>query len=98
MFDLKQYRHKVISSFLNKVLEIDEEQSELSANAIEASVSEGVLAKLTHFFDYAGQCACKSSNWAFENGSELPAQKKCGQCRDCSSCNSDCSSCSGGCR
>ena len=82
--DLKIYRHKTISKFLSKVLDIEETTAEKNATAIEYSMTEDVLIKLVHFMDFMEQCTCKEPKWiksckqSLDNG-EMSA--KCSQCK-----------------
>lgn len=90
--ELKIYRHNTISDFLNKVLDIDKENSDKNASAIEYSMTEDVLVKFIHFLDFMKQCTCKEPKWV----------KSCKHTLDCGNVSEKCNNCisqkhSGGC-
>ena len=95
--ELKLYRHNVISSFLNKVLEIPKEKADLNANAIEYSMTEDVLTKLVHFLDFMEQCTCREPRWINSCQHSLENGQVSDKCTSCRADKQGCSSCCGGC-
>ena len=100
--EIKNYRHRIISEFLNQVLNIDETQSEINASKIEYSMTEDVLSNFVHFLDFMKQCSCQEPKWIKNCKHSLKdgLSEKCQSCISekkggCSSCCKD--SCSGEC-
>ena len=83
--ELKRYRHRTISKFLNNVLDIEQNEAEKNANAIEYSMTEDVLIKFVHFLDFMGQCSCKEPKWIKSCKSTLKDGKMSDKCTKCSS-------------
>lgn len=84
---IKKYRHKTITKFLNKVLDINFEKAEINANAMEYSLGNDVLERLVNFLDFMEQCSCSEPKWVKSCKSTLATGKM----------NEKCKSCSGGC-
>ena len=95
--ELKLYRHNTISDFLNIVLDIDKENSDKNASAIEYSMTEDVLIKFVHFLDFMKQCACKEPKWINSCKYSLANGKMPKNCSVCISKDKSCGSCCGGC-
>ncbi len=85
--ELKLYRHKTISKFLNNVLDIEQNEAEKNANAIEYSMTEEVLTKFVHFLDFMAQCSCKEPKWIKSCKTTLKDGKMSDKCTKCSSGN-----------
>lgn len=60
--ELKNYRYNVVSSFLRNILQVEQSCAEKDAEKLLAVLSEDVLSKLVHFFDYVEQCTFKDDN------------------------------------
>ena len=84
---LKKYRHNTIKYFLNKVLDIEPDEAEENANAIEYSMTKDVLIKLVNYMDFMEQCSCKEPKW----------QKSCKSYLQKGKLSEKCATCSGGC-
>ncbi len=84
---VKKYRHNTITNFLNKVLDIDVQSAESSAEKMEYLLDDDVLTRLVHFLDFMEQCACKEPKWVKSCKSSLKTGER----------NEKCKSCSGGC-
>ena len=92
-------RHRTISNFLEKVLQVEPEKLEEGAKSIEYSMPEEVLNKFVSFLNFMENCSCKEPKWVksykyySENGD---MQEKCKLCMkqkesfDNSSCCSGC--------
>lgn len=76
--ELEMYRHNTIVKFLNEVLEVEAESAKMNASFLEKSLSEDVLIKFVHFFDFMTQ---KISNSSVSDAS-------CNGC--CGSCHGNC--------
>lgn len=85
--EIKRYRHKTISSFLNNVLDISKSEAEKNANIIEYSMTEEVLTKFVHFLDFMAQCSCKEPKWIKSCQTALKDGKMSAKCSKCSSGN-----------
>ena len=59
----KIHRHKTISNFLEKVLQVDSERVQDSAKSIEYSMPEDVLEKFVSFLTFMENCSCKEPKW-----------------------------------
>lgn len=89
---IKIYRHNTISNFLNKVLEIDKENSDENASLIEYSMTEDVLTKFVHFLDFMEQCSCKEPKWLNSCKHSLTTGEISEKCANCvSGCGGCCS-------
>ena len=93
--DIKIYRHETISNFLNKVLNIETEQAEKNASAIEYSMTEDVLKKFVHFISFMEQCSCKEPKWIKSCKHSLESGKISEKCTTCISSGSGCGNCCG---
>lgn len=95
----KLQRHNTIANFLDKVLMIDSEKIEESANKIEYSMTEDVLEKFVRFLMFMENCSCKEPKWV----KSYKHYSKTGNMQDkCITCMSqkdkfDNSNCCGGC-
>lgn len=59
----KIHRHKTISNFLEKVLQVNSERVQDSAKSIEYSMPEDVLEKFVSFLTFMENCSCKEPKW-----------------------------------
>ena len=84
---IKKYRHKTITKFLNKVLDIELEKADYNANQIEYSMTDDVLTRLVNFLDFMEQCSCSEPKWV----------KSCKNMLETGEMSEKCKSCSGGC-
>ena len=84
---IKKYRHGTITKFLNRVLDIDIEQSEQSADKMEYSLDDDVLSRLVNFLNFMEQCSCSEPKWV----------KSCKTCLNTGEMSENCKGCSGGC-
>ena len=91
--ELKRYRHRAISKFLNNVLDIPKNEAEKNANAVEYSMTEDVLTKFVHFLDFMGQCSCKEPKWIKSCKNMLTEGKLSKKCQDCTSGSTECNCC-----
>ena len=80
---IKKYRHKTITNFFNKVLDIEEDKAEENADAIEYSVTDDVLTRLVHFMDFMEQCSCKEPKWIKSCKSTLKDGEITENCKGC---------------
>ncbi|MBQ2643949.1 metal-dependent transcriptional regulator [bacterium] len=84
---IKKYRHKTITQFLNKVLDIELKNAEYNAEQIEYSMTDDVLKRLVHFLDFMEQCSCTEPKWMQSCKTTL----KTGQIsKNCQSCSNKC--------
>lgn len=79
----KKYRHKVISEFLNQVLDIELKNAEKNADAIEYSIEDDVLAKFVYFLDFMKQCSCSEPKWMKSCKAALESGEVSEKCRVC---------------
>lgn len=93
--DIKIYRHEMISNFLNKVLNIEMQQAEKNAEAIEYSMTEDVLSKFVHFISFMEQCSCKEPKWIKSCKQALECGEISEKCINCISKGDGCGSCCG---
>ena len=84
---IKKYRHKTITKFLNRVLDIDYEKAEYNANQMEYSLTNDVLERLVNFLDFMEQCSCSEPKWV----------KSCKLTLETGKLSEKCKSCTGGC-
>lgn len=84
---IKKYRHDTITNFLNKVLDININDAEINAEAIEYSMTDDVLTRLVNFMAFMEQCTCREPKWL--NGCKSSLQN--------GNLNQKCKSCTGGC-
>ena len=84
---LKKYRHNTIKHFLNKVLDIEQNDAEENANAIEYSMTKDVFIKLVNYMDFMEQCSCAEPKW----------QKSCKSYLQNGKLSEKCSTCTGSC-
>lgn len=91
--DIKKYRHETISNFLNKVLNIEIEQAEKNASAMEYSMTEDVLSKFVHFLSFMEQCSCKEPKWIKSCKKSLEEGKISEKCTNCIATGQGCGSC-----
>lgn len=94
----KIYRHKTISNFLEKVLQVDSENVQDSAKSIEYAMPEDVLEKFVSFLSFMENCSCKEPKWVksykyYATQGEM--QDKCKTCM--TKTNFDNNNCCGGC-
>lgn len=95
----KIHRHKTISNFLEKVLQVDSERVQDSAKSIEYSMPEDVLEKFVSFLTFMENCSCKEPKWVKSYKyytSQGDMQEKCKICMT-QKANFDNSNCCGGC-
>lgn len=93
LIELKIYRHKTISNFLNKVLDIEKESADINAHALEYSMTQDVLVKFVHFLDFMEQCTCQEPKWIKSCKKSLENGEVSSKCKSCISKNSNCGSC-----
>lgn len=79
----KIFRHKTISNFLEKVLQVEPEKVEDSSTKIEYAMPEDVLDKFVQFLSFMEKCSCKEPKWVksykyFAQNGEM--QDKCLNC------------------
>ena len=60
---VKKYRHRVISEFLNQVLDIDLKKAQVNADKMEYFIEDDVLTKFVYFLDFMKQCSCSEPKW-----------------------------------
>lgn len=84
--ELKTYRHNIINTFFNQILELEQDEANTNAKALENAMSEKALTKLVHFFDYITQCTQKNSKDSYCNNKN----SSCSQSQNCSSCCGNC--------
>lgn len=93
----KIFRHKTISNFLDKVLQV--KNIEQSAKDIEYSMPEDVLEKFVKFLTFMENCSCKEPKWVksyryySENGQMQNNCLKCMKMQENFDNSSCCSSC-----
>lgn len=95
----KIHRHKTISNFLEKVLQVDSERVQDSAKSIEYSMPEDVLEKFVSFLTFMENCSCKEPKWVKSYKyytSQGDMQEKCKICMT-KKANFDNSNCCSGC-
>lgn len=95
----KIHRHKTISNFLEKVLQVDSERVQDSAKSIEYSMPEDVLEKFVSFLTFMENCSCKEPKWVKSYKyytSQGDMQEKCKICMT-KKANFNNSNCCGGC-
>lgn len=95
----KIHRHKTISNFLEKVLQVDSERVQDSAKSIEYSMPEDVLEKFVSFLTFMENCSCKEPKWVKSYKyytSQGDMQEKCKICMT-QKANFDNSNCCSGC-
>ena len=81
---VKKYRHKTITKFFNKVLNINLENAEYNAEQIEYSMTDDVLERLVSFLDFMEQCSCSEPKWIKSCKSTLETGKLSEKCKACS--------------
>ena len=84
---VKKYRHRVISEFLNQVLDIDLKKAQVNADKMEYSIEDDVLTKFVYFLDFMKQCSCSEPKWI----------KSCKSALTNGVISEKCQSCTGGC-
>lgn len=84
--DLKTYRHNIIKTFLNQILELDEDEAQTNTQSIENAMSENALTKFVHFLDYITQCTNK-------NSCSSHCQNRNTNCSNSGNCSSCCGNC-----
>ncbi len=84
---VKKYRHKVISEFLNQVLDIELKKAQVNADKMEYSIEDDVLTKFVFFLDFMKQCSCSEPKW----------MKSCKAALTNGVISEKCQSCTGGC-
>ena len=94
--NIKRYRQNTISKFLTNVLEIESNISKTSAESIEYSMPEVVLARFVHFLDFMEQCRCKEPKWVKSCKNTLSTGEMSEKCQCCIS-SGEKSCCCGGC-
>ena len=80
---LKKYRHNTIVKFLNKVLNIQPDEAEKNAKAVEYSMTQDVLIKFVAFLDFMEQCSCKEPKWVKSCQQTLKNGKLSQNCQSC---------------
>ncbi len=81
---IKKYRHKTITKFLNKVLDIDIKNAEYNADKIEYSMTDDVLTRFVHFMDFMEQCSCGKPKWISSCQFSLKTGELSTKCKSCS--------------
>ena len=80
---VKKYRHRVISEFLNQVLDIEFKKAEVNADKMEYSIEDDVLTKFVYFLDFMKQCSCSEPKWIKSCKSKLDNGVISENCRTC---------------
>lgn|SRR5574344_151294 len=61
--ETKLKRHEIICNFLEKVLKMDSDKIESSAENIEFSMTEDVLSRFVQYLTFMQKCSCKEPKW-----------------------------------
>lgn len=80
---VKKYRHKTLTKFLNKVLDIEFEKAEHNADKMEYFLCSDVLVRLVNFLDFMEQCSCSEPKWVKSCKSALSSGKMSEKCKSC---------------
>ena len=80
---VKKYRHRVISEFLNQVLDIDLKKAQVNADKMEYSIENDVLTKFVYFLDFMKQCSCSEPKWIKNCKSVLTNGIMTEKCKSC---------------
>jgi len=78
-----KYRRRIISEFLNQVLNIELKKAEENAEKMEYSIEGDVLEKFVYFLDFMKQCSCSESKWMKSCKSALEKGLMPEKCRIC---------------